>query len=163
MLPHQLPGATATILALALLAGCGSAPPARDGAGESRSSGIVADRAASYAQKFIGTRYRYGGNHPNKGFDCSGLVQYSYSLAGVKVPRSTERQMQATRYVPTNQLKRGDLLFFHQEGKRFSHVGIYIGRGRFVHAPSSGKSVKISTLSNSYWRKHLASTRRFIY
>lgn len=160
---RRLPGITAALLALALAAGCGGAPSTRDGTGAYRANGVVADRAASYAQKFIGTRYRYGGNRPDKGFDCSGLVQYSYSLAGLQVPRSTERQMQATRYVPTNRLKPGDLLFFHQQGKRFSHVGLYIGRGRFVHAPSTGKSVKISTLSNSYWRKHLASTRRFIY
>jgi len=146
---------TATLL---LLAACSSSGPTRSGP-----SAVNQDRAAFYATKMIGARYRYGGNHPNKGFDCSGLVQYSYKLAGVQVPRSTEYQFRNSRSVRRNELRKGDLLFFNQEGKRFSHVGIYIGEGRFVHAPSTGKRVKISTISNPYWARHLASTRRFDY
>jgi murein DD-endopeptidase len=122
---------------------------------------IYGERAAAYAQKMIGTRYHYGGNHPSQGFDCSGLVQYSYSLAGVQVPRNTKYQFRSTRYIPSNKLKRGDLLFFNQQGKRYSHVGIYIGNSKFVHAPSTGKRVRISSLKNRYWRRSLSSTRRF--
>jgi len=119
------------------------------------------DQAAFYATKMVGARYRYGGNNPQKGFDCSGLVQYSYKLAGSRVPRNTRYQFQNSHAIHRSELRKGDLLFFNQEGKRFSHVGIYIGNGRFVHAPSSGKRVRVSKLSNPYWRKHLASTRRF--
>ncbi len=139
-----------------LLTGCSSKP-----AKPLHSYSIYGERAAAYAQKFIGTRYNYGGNHPRRGFDCSGLVQYSYKLAGLNVPRNTEYQFRNTRRVSRSHLRRGDLLFFNQQGKRFSHVGIYIGKDRFVHAPSSGKHVKISTLKNRYWRRHLSSTRRF--
>jgi len=139
-----------------LLAGCSGKP-----AKPYYSYSVYGERAAAYAQKFIGTRYNYGGNHPNRGFDCSGLVQYSYKLAGLNVPRNTKYQYRNTRWVPRNHLRRGDLLFFNQQGKRFSHVGIYIGQDRFVHAPSSGKHVKISTLKNRYWKRHLSSTRRF--
>jgi len=139
-----------------LLTGCSSKP-----AKPVHSYSVYGERAAAYAQKFIGTRYNYGGNKPSRGFDCSGLVQYSYKLAGLSVPRNTKYQFRNSRRVSRNNLQRGDLLFFDQEGKRYSHVGIYIGRERFVHAPSSGKNVKISTLKNRYWQKHLSSTRRF--
>lgn len=143
-------------LFILLLTGCSNKP-----AKPSHNYSIYGERAAAYAQKFIGTRYNYGGNHPNSGFDCSGLVQYSYKLAGLNVPRNTKYQFRNTRHVSRNRLRRGDLLFFNQQGKRFSHVGIYIGKDRFVHAPSSGKHVKISTLKNRYWKRHLSSTRRF--
>lgn len=139
-----------------LLTGCSSKP-----AKPQYNYSIYGERAAAYAQKFIGTRYNYGGNHPNSGFDCSGLVQYSYKLAGLNVPRNTKFQYRNTHRVPRKHLRRGDLLFFNQTGKRSSHVGIYIGKDRFVHAPSSGKHVKISTLKNRYWKRHLSSTRRF--
>ena len=143
-------------LSVAVLTGCSSGPST-----PLHSYSIYGERAAAHVQKFIGTRYQYGGDRPSRGFDCSGLVQYSYKLAGLNVPRNTRHQFRSTRRVATNKLRRGDLLFFHQQGKRFSHVGIYIGNSRFVHAPSSGKRVKISTLKNRYWRRHLASARRF--
>ncbi len=139
-----------------VLTGCSGGP-----AKPLHSYSIYGERAAAHAQKFIGTRYVFGGDHPSRGFDCSGLVQYSYKLAGLKVPRNTKYQFRSTRRVPRNHLRRGDLLFFNQQGKRNSHVGIYIGKGRFVHAPSSGKRVKISTLKNRYWQRHLTSARRF--
>jgi cell wall-associated NlpC family hydrolase len=139
-----------------VLSGCSSGPSQ-----PVHSYSAYGKRAAAHAQNFIGIPYRFGGNHPGRGFDCSGLVQYSYKLAGLRVPRNTRYQFRSTRRVASNKLRRGDLLFFHQEGKRNSHVGIYIGRGQFVHAPSSGKRVKISSLKNRYWRRHLASTRRF--
>lgn len=150
-----------SITVVAVLAGCSSAPAKPTHSSLPRSYSIYGERAAAYAQKMIGTHYRYGGNHPSKGFDCSGLIQYSYSLAGLKVPRNTKYQFRSTRYVPPNQLRRGDLLFFNQEGKRYSHVGIYIGDGKFVHAPSTGKRVRTSSLKNRYWKRSLASTRRF--
>lgn len=144
------------IISLAvLITACSSSPPMPSGT--SSQSGA---RAAFYATKLIGARYHYGGNNPNKGFDCSGLVQYSYKLAGIRIPRNTRYQFQRSRYIRRSELRKGDLLFFNQEGKRFSHVGIYIGNNKFVHAPSSGKRVRISRISNPYWSRHLASTRR---
>jgi len=138
-----------------LMAACSSSPPMPSGTAVKSGA-----RAAFYATKLVGARYRYGGNNPHNGFDCSGLVQYSYKLAGVKVPRNTRYQYQNSRYVRRSELRKGDLLFFNQEGKRFSHVGIYIGNNQFVHAPSTGKRVRVSTINNPYWKRHLASTRR---
>jgi len=106
-----------------------------------------------------GKPYRYGGNTP-RGFDCSGLVQYSYSLAGIDLPRSTEGLWKYSSAIATRNLQPGDLLFFNQEGKRSSHVAIYVGRERFVHAPSTGKRVSIGNLDSAYWRRHLESVRR---
>ena len=90
-----------------------------------------------------GKPYRYGGSTP-VGFDCSGLIQYSYARAGVKVPRSTEDLLEASRTIAKRQLRPGDLVFFHQDSKRSSHVGLYIGNDRFVHAPSTGKTVSVA-------------------
>ncbi|MDH5632847.1 MAG: C40 family peptidase [Gammaproteobacteria bacterium] len=122
----------------------------------------VQTAAAKVAKSMVGKRYRYGGNHPAKGFDCSGLVHYSYGEAGMNVARSTTSQRKATRAITASSMRIGDLLFFNQEGKKSSHVGIYIGNQQFVHAPSSGKKVRIDRLDTPYWRKHWASIRRFI-
>ena len=136
------------------LAGCAGAP-----ASSGASSSAAADRAAGHAQKMVGKPYRYGGATP-AGFDCSGLVLYSYKQAGVSVPRSTEHLRKQAHVIKASELKRGDLLFFDQEGKKNSHVGIYLGDGTFVHAPSSGKSVRSDRLDNPYWKKHLSERRR---
>ena len=138
-----------------LVSACSSSPPMPSGTSAQNGA-----RAAFYATKLVGARYHYGGNTPSNGFDCSGLVQYSYRLAGVRIPRNTRYQFQHSHFVRRSELRKGDLLFFNQEGKRFSHVGIYIGHNKFVHAPSSGKRVRVSTINNPYWRRHLASTRR---
>lgn len=143
------------VLVFVSLAGCASAPPASSGT----SGASAADRAASHAAKMLGKPYRYGGATP-AGFDCSGLVLYSYRQAGVSVPHSTEQLRKKTRLVRAAELKRGDLLFFDQEGKKSSHVAIYLGDGTFVHAPSSGKSVRADRLDNPYWKKHLSERRR---
>ena len=137
-----------------LLGGCASAPPAPIAAPSG--SG---DKAAAHAAKMVGKPYRYGGASPATGFDCSGLVQFSYRQVGVSVPRSTEEQLRASKPV-RGAMRRGDLLFFDQEGKKKSHVGIYLGKGWFVHAPSSGKRVRTDTLDSAYWKKHLAEARR---
>ena len=107
-----------------------------------------------------GKPYRYGGGTP-QGFDCSGLVHFSFNRAGMEVPRSTETQRKRSRRVARANLARGDLVFFDQLGKSSSHVGIYLGDNRFVHAPSSGGHVRVDTLTDPYWRKHLVDTRRF--
>ena len=148
-------------LALAL-AGCASTPPAAPTASANStrpSSAAAGDRAAALAAKMVGKPYKYGGASPS-GFDCSGLVQYSFRQAGITLPHNTVQQRSATRPVKLAELRRGDLLFFNQEGKKYGHVGIYLGEGKFVHAPSSGKSVRSDALSNPYWKKHLSEVRR---
>ena len=118
-----------------------------------------AARAAQQATQMVGKPYRYGGSAPT-GFDCSGLVQFSYRQAGIRVPRSTDEQRRASKPVRAENLRPGDLLFFDQEGKKNSHVGIYVGNGNFVHAPSSGKQVRSDRMDKPYWRKHLSEVRR---
>lgn len=107
----------------------------------------------------IGAPYRYGGHDPS-GFDCSGLVYYAYHQRGMKIPRSTSKQMKYARSVSANNLRIGDLLFFRISAKKVSHVGIYIGDRQFVHAPSSGKRVQISSLNNRYWSKRFITAGR---
>jgi cell wall-associated NlpC family hydrolase len=145
----------ALAIAFFALTGCASAPPAPITA-----PGGSGDRAAAHAAKMVGKPYRYGGESPSSGFDCSGLVHYSFRQAGVSVPRSTAAQLRASQPVRGN-LRRGDLVFFDQEGKKRSHVGIYLGNGRFVHAPSSGKRVRTDSLDSRYWKKHFDEARRF--
>ena len=140
-----------------MLAGCASAPPAE----RVEVPADAAQRAAELAAKMVGRPYRFGGASPSTGFDCSGLVYFSYRQAGIRLPRSTEDQLRASSPVALSQLRDGDLIFFDQEGKKNSHVGIYLGGGRFVHAPSSGKYVRMDKLSSAYWRRHLSDTRRF--
>lgn len=108
----------------------------------------------------LGRPYHFGGASPSAGFDCSGLVQFSFKQAGVAVAHNTDQQRSASRPVRLADLRRGDLIFFDQEGKKNSHVGIYVGDGKFVHAPSSGKEVRSDRLDSPYWKKHLSGTRR---
>lgn len=142
-----------------LLSACGSAPVAPEARVEADAG--ASDRAATNAMKMVGRPYRAGGDTASIGFDCSGLVQFSYRQAGVVVPRSTEQQLRASVPVARAKLRRGDLVFFDQDGKKKSHVGIYLGDGRFVHAPSSGKQVRIDRLDSRYWQAHLSDARRF--
>jgi len=134
------------------LAGCASAPA-------SVPEKSVSDRAAGSAARMVGKPYKYGGTAPS-GFDCSGLIQFSYRQAGVSLPRETTDQRRATQRVKIAELQRGDLIFFDQRGRKNSHVGIYLGERRFVHAPSSGKHVRNDSLDNPYWKKHLSEVRR---
>lgn len=149
-----LPTLALVLLAGSLLAACGGAPTR-----EETVSG-TAIKASNAAVSMLGKPYHYGGNNP-KGFDCSGLVYYSFSRAGVKVPRSTDAQRKAALPVSASKLHMGDLLFFDQEGKRSSHVAIYIGDGAFVHAPSTGKRVRTDRLIDPYWKTHFVGARRF--
>jgi len=116
----------------------------------SHSSSSVGHQAASIAVNQVGLPYRYGGSTPT-GFDCSGLVHYSYQQAGKTVARTTGQLWNSTSAVDRREIRPGDVLFFRIEGK-MSHVGIYVGDNRFVHAPSSGKSVSIESLSSEFYR-----------
>lgn len=121
----------------------------------------TADRVAWVAQKQLNTPYVWGGSTP-KGFDCSGLVQYAYSTNKLKLPRTASQQYASTKRIPTNQAVKGDLVFFKNTGKRrgITHVGIYLGNGRFIHAPRKGKTVEITQVKNRFWNKHLAGFGR---
>jgi cell wall-associated NlpC family hydrolase len=132
-----------TVLAMAA---CGSNPPDKATA----PTASAGDRAAIIALDQVGEPYRYGGNSPG-GFDCSGLVQYSYSRAGYSIPRTTGQLWSAAKSVDRRQLRVGDLLFFSIEGK-MSHVGLYVGERRFVHAPQSGRSVSIESLDAPFYK-----------
>lgn len=114
----------------------------------------------------VGTPYRYGGNTPAGGFDCSGLIGYVYNgAAGIALPRTT-REMNAMRSaspVSRDALQAGDLLFFATSGgRRVSHAAIYVGQGRFVHAPSTGGTVRLDSLANNYWQKSYLNARRVL-
>ncbi len=119
----------------------------------------LSEIAAKQALTMKGKPYRYGGNTP-RGFDCSGLVQYSYAQAGVRLPHGTSKLRQQSRSVSKRSLLPGDLLFFNQEGRKSSHVAMYLGDDSFIHAPSTGKTVHISRFSDSYWRTHFSEARR---
>lgn len=109
----------------------------------------VGSRVAGIALQQVGTPYRYGGKSP-RGFDCSGLVHYSYAVAGKPVPRTTSAQYARLAPVSGNAMRPGDILFFRIEGK-MSHVGLYVGGGRFVHAPSSGRTVTVESLASDFY------------
>ena len=115
---------------------------------------------ATIAAAQVGTPYRYGGTSPG-GFDCSGLVYYAYRKAGIRVPRSTQAQLRHARHIALSQLQPGDLLFFKLDRRPVSHVGIYTGNGRFIHAPSNGKRVSFTTMDDPYWQAHFVAAGRY--
>lgn len=136
--------------------GCASAPMKHlDGYSFS-----VADKAADTALSLLGKPYKFKGDTP-AGFDCSGLVRYSYLTAGLDIPHSTNALRQQTHPVRSRDIRKGDLVFFTQLGKKYSHVGIYVGENHFVHAPSTGKSVRKDSIEDPYWKKHFLGARRF--
>lgn len=146
-----------TITMLGLLTACASSPSQVSGKqAVNRTTNVpaarptpVGERAAAVALRQVGVPYRYGGSS-NTGFDCSGLVQYSYRQAGKSVPRTTGQLWSATTPVGRNELQLGDLLFFRVEGK-MSHVGLYLGGQQFVHAPSSGRTVSVESLNSPFY------------
>ena len=160
-----------TIVALAalLLAACSSRAPVQPVV-QKASAPVpqypgTAEDVLFTALGLVGTPYRYGGNTPDSGFDCSGLIKYVYrGAAGVALPRTT-REMNAMRGITVRRdaLMAGDLLFFATSGgRRVSHAAIYVGEGRFVHAPSSGGTVRLDSLDNRYWQKSYLSAKRVL-
>jgi len=148
------PGRIALIFVLLAMAACGSGPPVSQ-AGQRLT---VGDRAAAIALDQVGARYRYGGAGP-EGFDCSGLVHYAYGEAGLNVPRTTGQLWAAAEGIERAELQPGDLLFFRIEGK-MAHVGMYLGEGRFVHAPQSGRRVSVASLESPFYRSALIRAGR---
>jgi cell wall-associated NlpC family hydrolase len=173
------------LLAFAVVAfvfsSAGDAPVARSGGEDARRAGTPApvdrptptrrhfrrhvapkptlgERAARIAVTAVGVPYRWGGSTPASGFDCSGLVYWAFGRVGVEVPHSSYALYEQGRRVARSRLKAGDLLFFYGLG----HVGVYIGRGRMVHAPSSGRHVEIVTLARSHYAERLVGARRIL-
>ena len=111
----------------------------------------TAQDAVDVARKCLGIKYAYGSADPKKGFDCSGLVQYSYKKAGVNLPRTTYEQINCGKSVAQKNLKVGDLVFPHT-----GHVGLYVGNGQMIHAPQTGDVVKISAITKFYAGRRVA-------
>jgi len=129
----------------------------RSGQGDLRTELVVT------AQRFLGVPYRWGGEDRNNGFDCSGLTMVSYRLNGLNLPRNSRMQYKAGRFVAKKNLKKGDLVFFATKGgKRVTHVGMYIGSGQFIHAPRTGKTVRVASLSNSFFKKTYVGARTYL-
>jgi cell wall-associated NlpC family hydrolase len=117
--------------------------------------------AALQALFAVGVRYHYGGNSPDTGFDCSGLVAHVFDRAwGIAVPRSTQEQRNVGRAVKRSDLQPGDLVFYNTRNRPFSHVGIYLGDGNFVHAPRPGQRVRVESIDTPYWRTRFNGARR---
>ncbi len=142
----------ATLLVLlSMLVACGHEPVRRlPGGAESSARQSLGQQAAIVALRQVGVPYRYGGSTA-AGFDCSGLTQFAYASVGTRIPRTTAAQWRELSPVSAGGLRVGDVLFFRIAG-RISHVGLYLGRGRFVHAPSSGREVTIAELDSDYYR-----------
>ncbi len=115
------------------------------------------------ANQYLGVHYRWGGQSPGTGFDCSGLTMVVYRLNGLELPRSSRQQWKAGRPVHPGQLSKGDLVFFATSGgRRVSHVGIYVGNNKFLHAPSSGRKIRISSMSNKYYKSRYLGARTYL-
>jgi len=111
------------------------------------------NRIVRTAKRYLGVRYKSGGTTP-RGFDCSGYVKYVYKKNGLSLPRTATQQFKAGKRVTLRRAKPGDLVFFHtSKRKTFSHVGIYLGNLKFIHAPRTGKKISFANINNRYWRK----------
>lgn len=163
---HRGLGAAALALVV-VLAGCSTAPPRQrasaGAAGMNAPSRISPEQASDvtiYAVGLVGTPYRYGGNTPDTGFDCSGLIGHVYQTrAGLAPPRTVSKLQYWGQPVASDSIRSGDLVIFAQRDLA-THAGIYVGGGRFVHAPSTGGEVRLAQLSAKYWSSQNVTFRR---
>jgi hypothetical protein len=116
-----------------------------------------------FALSLVGIDYRYGGDSPDQGLDCSGLIRYVFQeVTGVTLPRTAQELSRIGKQVRARELAPGDLVFFNTRRFAFSHVGIYLGDDRFIHAPSRGGEVGVATLSSGYWQRRYNGARRLV-
>lgn len=174
--PARLAGRTGIALLLLALAACGhqarrtppprgatAVAPTRTWSGTAPADPASANAVLIRAISLVGTPYRYGGSTPDGGFDCSGLVNYVYrDMLDLRLPR-TSRELAAYQGppIPPGRLASADLVFFGSGGG-VSHVGIYVGEGRFVHAPTTGGTVRLDRLDGPYWRDHYSGAKRVL-
>ena len=140
-----------------------TAPTTSGGSAKSFLSGVAgkAGDVVVGALNMIGVRYRWGGNSPDSGLDCSGFVRYVFQdTLGLALPRRAEEMSRVGEKVRFSDLKPGDLVFFNTMRRTFSHVGIYIGDNKFVHSPSTGSTIRVDDLDDGYWVKRFTGARR---
>jgi cell wall-associated NlpC family hydrolase len=142
-----------------LLAGLAACTPFRAGSPGDAATADPGNLVLQVAQSRIGSPYRYGGAGPDA-FDCSGLVSFAHRQIGIAVPRTAAQQFAAATPVQRNDLRPGDLVFFRLESRNVSHVGIYAGENRFVHAPQSGGNVRVANLDEDHFRRSFAGAGR---
>jgi hypothetical protein len=128
-----------------------------DGKGE-KDMGVIAARTA---ERFVGIPYRWGGENVVDGMDCSGFVRAVYNLCGLSIPRTSRDQYKAGESVAKDGLQDGDLVFFGSSEDSINHVGIYVGNGRFVHAPRRGEEIRVTSVDESYFEKRFVGARRY--
>jgi len=145
--------------AFLLVLGCASPPGRLPGGGAALLTAEQSNDVAVHALGLVGTPYRYGGNTPEGGFDCSGLIGYVYqNSVGQSTPRTVARMAAFGRPVSMSDMRSGDLVLFGESTP--SHAGIYVGEGRFVHAPSTGGEVRLDRLDGVYWSRQQVQARR---
>lgn len=148
------------LILLALLSACGSTPRH---AGSSSSANVEEkmNDLVMYAVSLADTPYRYGGNSPDNGFDCSGFVGHVFQHSlGITLPRTSRDLSRVGKLIRSYQLRPGDLVFFNTMDRAYSHVGIFIGDGKFVHSPKTGSSIRVERMNEQYWASHYNGARR---
>ena len=133
-------------------------PPTKAAARGDRDMGAIAARTA---ERFVGIPYRWGGENVVEGMDCSGFVRAVYNLCGLSIPRTSHDQFKAGESVSKEELQDGDLVFFGSSEDSINHVGIYVGNGRFVHAPRRGEEIRVTSVDESYFEKRFVGARRY--
>ena len=159
---RQAVAVVSALLALLLLGACSSTSGVRSSSAPvpSRVTNDQASEVTVYAVGLVGTPYRYGGNTPDSGFDCSGLIGHVYKTrTGMTLPRSVAGLQHWGQPMSADEIRSGDLVFFGR-GEVPTHAGIYVGNGRFVHAPSTGGTVRLDQLSAKYWAAQRVAFRR---
>jgi cell wall-associated NlpC family hydrolase len=133
-------------------------PSAKAAARGEKDMGSIAARTA---ERFVGIPYRWGGENVVDGMDCSGFVRAVYNLCGLSIPRTSRDQYKAGESVAKSGLQDGDLVFFGTSEDSINHVGIYVGNGRFVHAPRRGEEIRVTSVDESYFEKRFVGARRY--
>lgn len=170
--PYQISKTARNIVILAMIATVVVSPPPASAEPEQEQSTVLdklssfTDRAAQIAIEalsLVGIRYRYGGNSPEQGLDCSGLVRYVFREAGgTDLPRTSQEMSRRGEPVDKQDLQPGDLVFFNTLNRAFSHVGIYLGNNQFIHAPSAGRNVRVENMDMNYWKARFNGARRVL-